>query len=295
MDTVAPSSSVPRISPSELAARLGRPDAPLLLDVRRPPRFHESPRLLAGALHCDPDALVQWAAGQAPREVVVYCVYGHEVGAAAAGRLRAMGWKASVLAGGIEGGEDGVDDPGHMAQWRATAPPAICKRQDLGVTGEAPSRWITRARPKIDRVACPWLILRFIDPRASFFYVRAEQVLSEAVRLRAVAFDIPGAPITHQGEACSFDALIHAFGLEDAALHALARIVRGADTDRLALAPQCAGLLAASLGLSKLHAHDDQAMLQAALPLYDALYAWCRDAQSEQHTWNPQALPGTAS
>ncbi len=168
------------------------------------------------------------------------------------------------------------------------------KRPDLGVTGEQPSRWITRERPKIDRIACPWLIRRFIDPRAEFLYMPTARVLEEAARLGAVAYDIPGAPVSHDGERCSFDALLRAFELRDPALDTLARIVRGADTDRLDLAPQSAGLLAVSLGLSRLHASDDHAMLEAALPLYDAFYAWCRSAQNEPHSWKPETMLGAA-
>ena len=153
-----------------------------------------------------------------------------------------------------------------------------------------PSRWITRARPKIDRIACPWLVLRFIDPRAEFFYVPREDVFTRAAELHAVPYDIEGAPITHEWERCSFDALLRAYALDDPALERLATIVRGADTDRLDLAPQSAGLLAISLGLSHLHA-DDHAMLQAALPVYDALYAWCRSCVAETHTWVVQAGP----
>ena len=154
-----------------------------------------------------------------------------------------------------------------------------------------PSRWITRERPKIDRIACPWLVSRFIDPQAQFFYVPTAMVFEEGRRLNAIAYDIPGGPISHEGELCSFDTLLRAFRLEDAALHVLARIVRGADTDRLDLAPQSAGLLAFSLGLSRLHG-DDHAMLAAALPLYDALYAWSQGAQQEAHSWNPAAMAG---
>jgi hypothetical protein len=154
-----------------------------------------------------------------------------------------------------------------------------------------PSRWITRARPKIDRVACPWLILRFIDPRAQFFYVPTEQVFTEAERLGAIAFDLPNAPVTHQGERCSFDALIEAYALHEPALQTLATIVRGADTDRLDLTPQSPGLLALSIGLSQLH-EDDQHMLQAALPMYDALYAWCRKHQGEGNLPDTRATHG---
>ena len=283
MDT-ASSSSV-SISPAQLSERIGRPGAPLLLDVRRRPRFDASDRLLAGARYCEPDALRQWASGHTPGEVVVYCVHGHEVSQQAARLLREAGWDARYLAGGAEGGEPGVDAPKSIAHWRATAPPTVRKRADLGVSGERSSRWITRQRPKIDRVACPWLIRRFIDPRAEFFYVPTEQVFSQAERLGAVPFDLPGAPISHAWERCSFDALLEAFALDTPALRTLATIVRAADTDRLGLAPQAAALLALSLGLSALHAQDDPAMLDAALPMYDALHAWCADAQGESHRW----------
>jgi hypothetical protein len=212
--------------------------------------------------------------------------------------LRDAGWNACYLAGGIAGGEDGVDPPAAIAALRATPLPLIRKRPDLGVTGERPSRWITRSRPKIDRIACPWLIRRCIDPRAEFLYLPAAQVLAGAARLQAVAFDIEGAPITHDGPSCSFDAVLKAFDLHDPALDRLARIVRGADTAHLELAPESAGLLALSLGFSQLHA-DDHAMLESAMPAYDALYAWCRDAAasarrgtaSESHNWPGETLP----
>lgn len=273
---------------------MGRADAPLLLDVRREGKFLESPYLLAGARRCAPEDVASFAASQPPREAVVYCVYGHNVSADAVTALRAAGWNARALAGGIEGGEDGVDTPQDIAQWRAQRPPTLVKRPDWGVTGEQASRWITRERPKIDRIACPWLVRRFIDTRAEFFYVPTPRVLEEAKRLGAVAYDIPGAPVSHEGELCSFDTLLKAFGLSEPALNVLARIVRGADTDRLGLAPQSAGLLAFSLGLSRLHADDDHAMLEAAMPLYDALYAWCRDVQGEPHSWKPETMTGAA-
>jgi len=284
------------ISPQELAARMGRADAPLLLDVRREDKFLESRHMLAGALHCAPEDLAAFAVSQLPsqgqREVVVYCAYGHDLSADAVATLRAAGWNARMLAGGIEGGEDGVDTPQDIAQWRAQRPLTVLRRPDWGVGGASSaraSRWITRERPKIDRIACPWLIRRFIDTRAEFFYVPTAKVFDEAERLGAVAYDIPGAPVSHEGELCSFDTLLRAFELSDPALETLARVVRGADTDRLELAPQCAGLLALSLGLSRLH-EDDHAMLQAALPLYDALYAWCQGAQAETHSWKPETM-----
>jgi len=274
---------------------MGRADMPLLLDVRREAKFNESPRLLAGARYCRPEDVAAFAASQPPRKVVVYCVYGHNVSADAVAQLRAAGWDAHALAGGIEGGEDSVDTAQDIVQWRAQRPPMMAKRPDWGVSGEQASRWITRERPKIDRIACPWLVRRFIDPRAEFFYVPTSEVLADAKRLGAVAYDIPGAPVSHEGELCSFDSLLKAFGLDHPALQVLARIVRGADTDHLDLAPQSAGLLAFSLGLSRLHADDDHAMLEAAMPLYDALYAWCREAQGEPHSWKPETMTGVAT
>jgi rhodanese-related sulfurtransferase len=276
VDTVLPSS----ISPQELIDRLGTPDAPLILDVRRDERFAESPRIAPCAQRCAPQNVARFAREQSPRKVVVYCVHGREVGQEAAAQLRAAGWNARWLEGGFEG-------------LACAGLPTLRKRADLGVTGEWPSRWITRARPKIDRIACPWLIRRFIDPRAQFFYVLTDRVFAEAKRLQAVPYDIPGAPIEHDGGQCSFDTLLAAVDLHDPALDVLARIVRGADCDRLDLAPQCPGLLAVSLGMSALQ-QDDHAMLDAMLPVYDALYAWCRHAQSETHSWNPQTMKTAA-
>ena len=295
MDTSVISVSSPSgsISPQELTARMGHADAPLVLDVRREEQFLQSAYMLAGAQRCAPENLAAFAASHPRRELVVYCVYGHKLSEGAVATLQAAGANARLLAGGFEGGEPGVDADQDIVQWRAHPLPTMLKRPDWGVTGERPSRWITRERPKIDRVACPWLIRRFIDPRAEFIYVPTLQVLTEAKRLDAVAFDIPGAPVSHEGALCSFDVLLRAFELGDPALASLARIVRGADTDQLELAPQSAGLLAISLGLSCLHV-DDHAMLEAAMPLYDALYAWCRSAQDEPHNWKPESMQAAA-
>lgn len=294
MDTCSFSSN--SVTPQELVARMGCAGAPLLLDVRREAKFLQSSHLLAGAQRCAPEDIATFAASQLSlhpsREVLVYCVYGHDVSADAVAALRAAGWNARKLAGGFEGGEDGVDRPQDITEWRAHRPPTMRKRPDWGVTGTQASRWITRERPKIDRVACPWLIRRFIDPHAEFFYVPTPRVFEEAARLGAVAYDILGAPVSHEGALCSFDTLLRAFELSDPALETLARIVRGADTDQLELAPQSAGLLAISLGLSQLHANDDHAMLEAAMPLYDAFYAWCRSAQDEPHNWKPETMLG---
>jgi hypothetical protein len=146
--------------------------------------------------------------------------------------------------------------------------------------------WITRERPKIDRIACPWLILRFIDAQAQFQYVPADRVIAIAQETGAIPYDIPGVELTHVGELCSFDAFLKKYQLEDPALSQLAVIVRGADTSRLDLAPQSAGLYAISLGLSATIANDHE-MLRHGLVMYDALYAWCKTLQKETHAWPP--------
>jgi hypothetical protein len=149
-------------------------------------------------------------------------------------------------------------------------------------------KWITRERPKIDRIACPWLVRRFIDQSPEFLFVPADQVLAVAEREGAIPYDIPGVKLSHVGELCSFDTFLTEYQLPDPALAALAVIVRGADTARLNLAPQAAGLLALSLGLSRIFENDHE-MLAHGMVMYDALYAWCRDCQSETHGWPPAA------
>lgn len=147
-------------------------------------------------------------------------------------------------------------------------------------------RWITRERPKIDRIACPWLIKRFVDAEAEFIYVPKEQVFEKATELGAIPFDIPGAEYSHYGDECTFDFILKKHGLTDAALLEMAVIVRGADTDRFGLAPQSAGLWAISAGLS-VNFSDDQEQLQTGMKIYDALYSWARYAREERHTWQP--------
>jgi hypothetical protein len=146
-------------------------------------------------------------------------------------------------------------------------------------------KWITRERPKIDRIACPWLIARFIDKQPEFLFVPTGDVLRVAGETGAIPYDIPGVELSHVGEECSFDTFLKKYGLTDPSLQDLAVIVRGADTDRLDLAPQCAGLLAISLGLSRNFTNDHE-MLEHGLVMYDALYAWCRHARGERHSWN---------
>ena len=148
-------------------------------------------------------------------------------------------------------------------------------------------KWITRERPKIDRIACPWLIARFIDAEPEFLYVPAAEVMTQADRRGATPYDVPGVELSHVGERCSFDAFLARYALHDPALQHLAAIVRGADTSRLELTPQSPGLYALSLGLS-LRFPDDHEMLKHGMVMYDALYAWCREGQSETHNWPPR-------
>jgi hypothetical protein len=151
-------------------------------------------------------------------------------------------------------------------------------------------KWVTRERPKIDRIACPWLIARFIDQEPEFLYVPSDQVLKVAQETGAIPYDVPGVELSHVGELCSFDAFLRKYGLDEPELPELARIVRGADTGRLDLAPQVPGLLALSLGLSAL-CTDDHEMLRHGMVVYDALYAWLKEARDESHGWPPQAQP----
>ena len=254
MDTVA------SIAPRSLHSRIGSAGAPLVLDVRPPARFAAEPRMIPGALQPEADVVAFAARHAAGRPIVLYGSHGQEASREAARALARAGHDAVFLAGGLEA-------------WIAEGRPTLRRRPEWRVPGG--SRWITRERPKIDRIACPWLVRRFIDPLARFDYVPAARVLEEAERRRAIAFDLPGAPLAHRADRCSFDAVLEDFALSDPALERLAAIVRGADTDRLDLAPQCAGLLGASLWLAQRFA-DDHAMLENAMPLYDALYAECR-------------------
>jgi hypothetical protein len=153
-----------------------------------------------------------------------------------------------------------------------------------------PSRWVTRERPKVERIACPWLIRRFLDPNASFFFVSPELVIAEATRLDAIPFDVPGIELSHNWERCTFDAMLDAFDLHEPALDALAHIVRAADTARLKAAAPAAGLLAISVGLSRMYPVD-QDMLDAGMLVYDALLEWCRDGQGESHGWLAHEVP----
>ncbi|MEO8304175.1 MAG: chromate resistance protein ChrB domain-containing protein [Betaproteobacteria bacterium] len=262
------------ITPVELTHRLAAFPPPTLVDVRRQPAFEQDQAVIPGAIRRLPETVDAWAGAIEPwRDVVVYCVRGHEVGQNAAAALRAEGLDARYVAGGLE-------------QWRAeghaTKPFAV------------PTRWVTRERPKIDRIACPWLVRRFIDPSAEFFYVPNAEVRDFAAANGATAYDIPEVPYSHVGTQCSFDAFIRLHKLDHPALSKLAMIVRGADTGAPELAHEAPGLLASSLGLSAMFA-DDHTMLKWGMLIYDSLYAWCREAQTETHGWFPEKLRSAAT
>ena len=259
------------ISFQELQSVITSSRPPLVIDVRRPPAFRSAPDMIAGALRRDPAAVASWAK-ELPRSssVVAYCVHGHEVSQGAAKVLKEIGISARYLEGGLEEG------------WKAAGGKLMSKPK------EASTRWVTRERPKIDRIACPWLIARFVDPEAEFLYVPPKEVLSAAKERQAIPYDIPDVAFSHDGELCSFDAFLKTYRLRDPALDQLAVIVRGADTARLDLAPQAAGLAAVSLGLSRNY-KDDHEMLKHGMVMYDALYAWCKEGRDEVHTWNPAA------
>ena len=258
------------ISASELRSELAGRDVPIVIDVRRGPAFLESEATISGALRRDPEQVRAWAKSlPSAKAVVVYCVRGHEVSQGAAAALNEAGIAARYLEGGFEG-------------WKASEGPLDSKPRN------GSTRWVTRERPKIDRIACPWLVARFVDADAEFHYVPAKDVLSAAKERDALPYDIPDVHFSHDGELCSFDAFLKHYRLTDPALADLAVIVRGADTARLDLAPQAAGLAAISLGLSRNFA-DDHEMLKHGMVMYDALYTWCRQGKEEVHTWNPQA------
>jgi rhodanese-related sulfurtransferase len=261
------------ISADDLRARIATADAPIIYDVCRAEKFCSFDTVIPTARWRDHTQVHTWAnAIPYGADVVVACVHGHNVSQLAVSALRERGIAARVLAGGNAG-------------WKAAGLPTIRKDALPGRDENGPSRWVTRIRPKIDRIACPWLIRRFIDRDAEFLFVEPAYVVDVAKDVGGIPYDIDGVAFTHKGPECSFDTIIKAFAIRDAALDTVATIVRGADTARLDLAPEAAGLLAVSLGISALSGGDDRAALARGFPMYDALYAWARHAKGETHNW----------
>jgi rhodanese-related sulfurtransferase len=261
------------ISVDELRSVICTADSPLIYDVCRSEKYCTFDRIVPTSKWREHTRVHTWAA-EVPygSKVVLNCVHGHNVSQLATSVLREKGIDARALQGGLEG-------------WKASGAPTILKDALPGRAEDKPSRWVTRVRPKIDRVACPWLIRRFIDAQAEFLFVEPTYVVDVAKEVGGIPYDIDGVEITHEGPLCSFDTLIARFGIKDAALDHLALIVRGADTARMDLAPEAAGLLAVSLGNSALAGGDDRAALAKGFPVYDALYAWARHAKGETHNW----------
>lgn len=262
------------VTVQQLSRRIGLPDSPLIIDVRLPEDVAADPRILPASQARPYGEAAAWGPTLRGRDVVVVCQRGLKLSEGAAAWLRHAGVRAEVLEGGFAAWRD--------ARMPLVEPAAIPPRDAEGRTV-----WVTRARPKVDRIACPWLIRRFVDPAAVFLFVAASQVEAVAERFGATPFDIEGVFWSHRGEGCTFDTMLEEFGLRTPTLERLALLVRGADTARPDLAPQAAGLLAASLGLSRLH-RDDLAQLEAGLALYDAFHLWCRDATEEVHNWPVQ-------
>jgi rhodanese-related sulfurtransferase len=262
------------ISPKELWHLIGTADTPQLIDVRRREAFDQSPQLLPGAAWRDAAQVVQWAADlDRSRPVVAACKAGHEMSQTTVAQLRADGFDARVLEGGYQA-------------WAAAGLPLVAKPELGRFIRTRPSLWVTRRRPKIDRIACPWLIRRFLDPQARILFVDPDQVSNVARESGGVPFDIKDVELSHEGERCSFDIMLKLFGLEsERSLARLALIVRGADTARPDLAPEAAGLHAISLGLSELAGDDDHGLLERGFMVYDALFAWLRFAANERHNW----------
>ncbi len=255
------------ISSDKLARLVGTPGCPAIIQLDT-----ATGGLIPGAIRRDGADVERWGATLKGQAVVVVCAAGGFKSAAVAAWLRHDGADAELLEGGL-------------AAWRAAGLPVVNEEVLPARDGDGRTRWVTRARPKVDRIACPWLIRRFVDPAAVFLFVAPADVAGVAERMGAAPFDVDGEYWSHRGEACTFDTMIEELGLGGLpALARLAPIVRGADTARPDLAPQAAGLLAASLGLSRMFS-DDLAQLAAGMLLYDALYRWCRDAVDETHDW----------
>lgn len=256
------------ITVAQLSRLIGTPDAPVIIDVRVDEDFILDPRLIPTARRHRFDDVTSLVPELVGKSVVITCQKGKKLSAGSAAVLRAQGIKAEYLLGG------------HLA-WSAAkemaVPVAAIPARPNGHTV-----WVTRQRPKIDRIACPWLIRRFVDPNAQFLFVPPTEIDGVAEHFNATPFDVADGFWSHRGEGCTFDTMLGEFALKSDALSHLAVIVRGADTDQLNLAPECPGLLAASLGLSRMY-RDDLEQLEAGMTLYDSFYRWARDATDETH------------
>lgn len=264
-------SAINSISPEKLARLIGTPKCPIVIDVRLAEDFAAEPQLVPGACRRDHASVPDWAAEFSGGAAVVVCRRGGKLSEGVAAWLRHAGASADVL----EGGHDA---------WATAKLPVVPVAKLPPRDSQGRTVWVTRARPKVDRIACPWLIRRFVDPSAIFLFVAASEVKAVAENFAAAPFDIENVFWSHRGDLCTFDVMIDELGLDTEPLRRLATIVRAADTARPNLSPEAPGLLAASLGLSRMYS-DDLEQLDAGLALYDAFYRWCRDATDETHNW----------
>jgi len=257
------------ITVQQLSRLIGTPEAPIIIDVRIDDDFDQDPQLLPTATRHPFLEIDSLAPHLKDTHVIVYCQKGKKISQGAVAILRDLNIQAESLEGG------------HFA-WRDAAQPLIPFNKIPHKNTQNRTVWVTKQRPKIDRIACPWLIRRFIDPTAQFLFVAPSEVLSVAEKFNATPFDIDDAFWGHRGNRCTFDTFLEEFSLQTKPLLHLATIIRGADTNQHELAPETAGLLAASLGLSRMY-RDDISQLNAGMLLYDAFYRWARDATNEQH------------
>jgi rhodanese-related sulfurtransferase len=254
------------IAPKQLMRLIGTPECPVILDICVPDDVLLAPFRIPTSIAVAHSDILEHLPTLRGKHVVVACQKGKKLSHGTAALLRANGITAEVLAGGI-------------LAWLDTDLP----RTKIAALPET-NLWVTRHRPKIDRVACPWLIRRFVDPYATFLFVPPAEVGLVAEKFAATPFDVPDVAFTHKAGRCTFDAMLDHFALTTPALLKVADVIRAADTDDHSAHPEAAGLLAISVGLSRMY-KDDHAQMDAALPLYDALYRWARDGQQETHDW----------
>lgn len=260
------------ISVDKLVRLVGTSTGPAIVDVRTPEDFAFIPRLVPGTLRRSHIDVADWAAELQGKSAIVVCHTGSKLSHGVAAWLRHAGVPAEVLEGGA-------------SAWAAADLAMVSDDKLPPRNNKGETVWVTRARPKVDRIACPWLIRRFVDPDAVFLFVAPSEVSGVADRFGAAPFDLEGVFWSHRNELCTFDVMVDEFGLTGVEpLRRLANIVRGADTAHPEIAPQASGLLAISLGLSRIYS-DDLEQLEAGMIVYDALYRWCRDAVDETHDW----------
>lgn len=259
------------IKSDKLSRLIGTPNAPTLIDVRTEEDFKADPHLIPTSVKQNHKTVMDWGKNYAGKSVIVICHHGAKLSEGTAAWLRHLGADVNSLEGGF-------------VAWQEANLPLVPIAKLPPRDNNGRTLWVTRSRPKIDRIACPWLIRRFIDPSAVFLFVAPQEVLAVADRFDATAFDVENTHWSHRDNLCTFDVMVSEFGLASEAMLHLATIVRAADTAQLGLAPEAAGLIAVSLGLSRMYS-DDLEQLDAGMLLYDAFYRWCRDATDETHNW----------